>query len=79
MENWFSIGWGMDQIKKVHIPDPFATIFGRVIHGVTQLNGNIFLSPQHIWLKSSGNARLAIKVSRVLVLKTGNFRGKISL
>jgi hypothetical protein len=54
-------------------------IFGLFMHSVTQLNGNIFLSPQQIWLKISGNACLAIKVSRVLVLKMGNFGGKISL
>ena len=49
------------------------------MYSVIQQNGNIFKSPQQIWLETSGNACLAIKVSRELVLKTGNFGGKIDL
>jgi hypothetical protein len=52
---------------------------GVYMYSVTEQNGNIFKSPQQIWLETSGNACLAIKVSRVLVLKTGNFGGKIDL
>jgi hypothetical protein len=57
----------------------FTYISAQITHCGTQQSGNLFLTPPHIWRKISGNACLAIKVSRVLVLKTGILEGDPAL